>query len=99
MPLSPPTYSNNRLKPHVNGNPHSSCGPFTDTHLRHCAGNLSTAGSHPYIDGTGTRKNYGQPLAITTSSAMGLLCPFQQSKQRFTSSATSEAFQRPKREP
>jgi hypothetical protein len=87
-PLSP-TCSNNLFKPHVSLNPNSSCAPFTDTHLKHCAANYSTAGFHSYADSTGTRKNSGQPTPMKTSSVIGPLHP-QLGTQRFTDSTTSE---------
>jgi hypothetical protein len=44
VPPSPPMHSNNLFKPRVSLNPHSSCSPCTDTHLKHCAANHISAG-------------------------------------------------------
>jgi hypothetical protein len=39
---------------HISLNPHSSCAPFTNSHLKHCVSNYNSAGSHLYTDDTGT---------------------------------------------
>jgi hypothetical protein len=64
VPLSPLSYSNNLCKPHVTLNPHSSCRPFTDIHLKPCAANFSSAGSQFNADDTETRKNPGRPTPL-----------------------------------
>jgi hypothetical protein len=84
VPLSPSTYSSNLFKPHVRLNAHSSCGPFTNTHPKHCAANSSSARFHLYTDDTGTRKKSGQPTPIKTCCVTGPPYPLQQGTQRFT---------------
>jgi hypothetical protein len=63
-------------KSHINPSLHSSCCPFTDTHLKHCAANYSSAGSHLYADDTGTRTNSGHSTPMKSCHVMGPRYPF-----------------------
>jgi hypothetical protein len=55
--------------------PHSSCARVTDTHLKHCAANHSSAGSHLHIHDTGTRKKSVQPTSIKKNVSWALSYP------------------------